>query len=119
MRYASLRFFGRRSCLRASGHKLPMKPNPAFAAQVKELIRPSDTLLVMCRSGGRGAQAVNMLAEMGFTHAYNVVDGMEGDVVEDPNSVFNGQRLKNGWKNSGLPWTYDPNPDKVRWPTTR
>jgi hypothetical protein len=31
---------------------------------------------------------------------------MEGDVVTDANSVFEGQRLKNGWKNSGCPWTY-------------
>ena len=29
--------------------------------------------------------------------------GMEGDPVKDPDSVFVGQRLKNGWKNSGVP----------------
>ena len=28
------------------------KPNPGFVAQVKEIAKPGDTLLVMCRSGG-------------------------------------------------------------------
>jgi hypothetical protein len=38
---------------------------------------------------------------------------MEGDAVEDPASVFLGQRLKNGWKNSGCPWTYKLTPDRL------
>jgi rhodanese-related sulfurtransferase len=50
---------------------------------------------------------VNLLANAGFKHVYNVTDGMEGDVVEDPGGVFSGQRLRNGWKNSGCPWTYE------------
>ena len=67
--------------------------------------------MLMCRSGGRSAMAVNLLAEAGFKHVYQIVDGMEGDAVEDPDSVFLGQRLKNGWKNSGCPWTYKLTPD--------
>ncbi len=47
---------------------------------------------------------------------YNIIDGMEGDVFEDPESVFLDQRLKNGWKNSGLPWTYHLNPERMRLP---
>ena len=39
-----------------------------------------------------------------------LVDGVEGDKVSDPDSVFVGKRMKNGWKNSGLPWTYDLDP---------
>lgn len=101
----------------ASGSKWPMKPNPGFLAQVKELFKPSDTLLVMCRSGGRSAMAVNLLAEAGFKNVYNIIDGMEGDTVDDPDSVYHGKRLKNGWKNSGLPWTYDLDPGKIRLPT--
>ena len=62
--------------------------------------------------GGRGALAVNQLAAAGFTKAYNIVDGVEGDVVEDPDSVFNGKHTKNGWKNSA-PWVYDIDPEKV------
>jgi hypothetical protein len=41
---------------------------------------------------------------------------MEGDAVEDPGSVFVGQRLKNGWKNSGCPWTYTLTPERMVLP---
>jgi rhodanese-related sulfurtransferase len=101
----------------ASGRKLPMKPNPDFVARAKELFKPSDTLLVMCRSGGRSAKAVDLLAEAGFKQVYNIIDGMEGDTVDDPESLFHGKRMKNGWKNSGLPWTYDLDPEKMSLPT--
>jgi rhodanese-related sulfurtransferase len=87
-----------------------------FVARVREVARPDDTLLVMCRSGGRSAIAVNLLAQAGFENAYNITDGMEGDVVNDPDSVFFGQRLRNGWKNSGCPWTYKQSPDRMALP---
>jgi rhodanese-related sulfurtransferase len=94
--------------------RFAMHPNPDFLSLVKEVAQPTDTILVMCRSGGRSAMAVNALAEAGFTNVYQVTDGMEGDSVKDPLSVFQGQRLKNGWKNSGLPWTYTPDPERVK-----
>ena len=84
-----------------------MEPNPEFVAQVRKWAGVGDTILVTCRSGERGAMAVDLLAEAGFTKVYNIVDGMEGGVVKDPDSVFNGRRMKNGWQNSGLPWTYE------------
>jgi rhodanese-related sulfurtransferase len=86
--------------------------NAAFVAQVKEIAKPSDVLLATCRSGGRGAMAVNQLAAAGFTNVYNIVDGIEGDTVDDPESVFHGKRMKNGWKNSA-PWVYDIDPEKI------
>jgi len=89
------------------------KMNPDFVSLVQEVAKPTDTLLVMCRSGGRSAMAVNQLAAAGFKNAYNIIDGMEGDMVEDPESVFDGKRMKNGWKNSGLPWVYDIDPEKI------
>ena len=92
-----------------------MEPNPAFIDQVKGFAKPSDTILVICRSGGRSAMAVNRLAEAGFTNVYNITDGMEGDAVKDPESVYLGQRLRNGWKNSGIPWTYEPDPERMRF----
>ena len=30
--------------------------------------------------------------------------------VDDPDSAYHGKRMKNGWKNSGVPWTYDCDP---------
>jgi len=41
---------------------------------------------------------------------------MEGSKVDDPESVFHGIRLKNGWKVSGLPWTYDLDPGRMELP---
>jgi rhodanese-related sulfurtransferase len=100
----------------ASKRKLPMKPNPDFVSQVKEVAQPTDTIMVMCRSGGRSALAANQLAEAGFRKVYNIIDGMEGDSVDDPQSVFHGKHMKNGWKNSGLPWTYELAPERMRLP---
>ncbi len=97
------------------GH-FPMRLLPEFVSRVKEFAKPDDTILVMCRSGGRSAMAVNLLAKAGFEQVYQIMDGMEGDAVEDPASVFLGQRLKNGWKNSGCPWTYKLTPDRMVLP---
>ena len=99
--------------------RFPMKPNPDFVAHARALFKPTDTILITCRSGGRSALAVNLLAEAGFTQVYNILDGVEGDAVTDPDSVFVGQRLRNGWKNSGLPWTYDVASDRVLLPKVR
>jgi len=100
----------------AAKAQFPMKLLPDFTARVREVAELGDTILVMCRSGGRSAIAVNLLAQAGFTQAHNVVDGFEGDLVKDPDSVFVGQRLKNGWKNSGCPWTYALTPDRMLLP---
>ena len=100
----------------AEKQQFPMSPLPDFVSRAQKIAKPDDVLLVMCRSGGRSAIAVNMLAKAGFRNVYNITDGMEGDAVKDPGSVFHGQRLVNGWKNSGLPWTYDVDPDKMVLP---
>ena len=100
----------------AKAGRFPMTPNPEFLSQVKAVASPADTLLVTCRSGTRSAMAVNALAKAGYTKVYNIIDGMEGDQVTDPDSVFVGMHLKNGWKLSGLPWTYDVDPDRVSRP---
>jgi rhodanese-related sulfurtransferase len=93
-----------------------MKPLPDFVSRVSEVAKPDDTIFVMCRSGGRSAIAANMLAKAGFKNVYNIIDGMERDAVDDPDSVFDGQRLKNGWKNSGCPWTCKLTPDRMVLP---
>ncbi len=84
-----------------------MKRNPEFLTQVKETLKPHDTILVTCRSGQRSKLACDLLSEAGFKKVYNIVDGMEGDAVKDPNLADFGKRTINGWKNAGLPWTYD------------
>lgn len=91
-------------------NELAIDPNPNFLSEVKQFFTPRDTLLVMCRSGGRSALAVNQLASAGYLKVYNIIDGMEGDKVNDPTSAAYGKRAKNGWKNSDLPWTYAVDP---------
>lgn len=86
-------------------NKPVMPSNGNFVAEVEKRYKKTDTILVMCRSGGRSAAAVNKLAAAGYANVYNIVDGFEGDADE------RGLRTINGWKNSGAPWTYklDPN----------
>lgn len=98
----------------AAKGEFPMKLISDFVARVKEAMKPDDTILAMCRSGQRSAIAANMLAKAGFTKVYNIVDGMEGDLVTDPASTFQGQRMLNGWKNAGCPWTYALTPERMR-----
>jgi rhodanese-related sulfurtransferase len=93
--------------------QFPMRPYTDFVDRVRQAARPDDVICVMCRSGGRSAIAVNLLAQAGFTQVFQILDGMEGDLVKDPDSVFAGQRMKNGWKNSGCPWTYSLTPERM------
>ncbi len=88
------------------------KMNADFVKEVKALVEPTDTVLLICRSGDRSAKAVDLLAAAGFENVYTVIDGFEGDKVKDPDSVFDGKRMRNGWKNSA-PWVYDIDPEKL------
>jgi rhodanese-related sulfurtransferase len=93
-----------------------LQDNPDFEAQVSKKLAKEDTILVMCRSGHRSAASVNRLTKAGFKNVYNIVDGFEGDKISDAESYFNGKRMKNGWKNSSAPWTYDLDPKLVYSP---
>ena len=90
--------------------------NADFISHVQERFTPDDTILVMCRSGGRSAMAVNALAKAGFAKVYNIIDGFEGDKVDDPESIYHGMRMRNGWKIS-VPWTYQLDPQLVWLPS--
>ena len=90
-----------------------MPDNPDFEVQAKAKFKPDETLAVMCRSGHRSSASVERLAKIGFTNVYNITDGFEGDMIKDEGNYFNGKRMINGWKNSGAPWTYALDPDRV------
>jgi rhodanese-related sulfurtransferase len=100
----------------AEKKKFPMKPLLDFVSRVQTIAKPDDTLMVMCRSGGRSAIAVNFLAKAGFKNAYNVIDGMEGDANADSDSVAQAKPLMDGWKNAGCPWTKKLTPDRMLLP---
>ncbi len=60
-----------------------------------------------------------LLAEAIHEVAGLVEDGQLKRPVEhsyDFESVFQGRRMDNGWRNSGLPWTYEINPERMRLP---
>jgi len=97
--------------------RLAMERNPAFADMVDAALKdrglPKDTpVLLMCRSGGtRGAPSAKALEGRGLKKVYVVTDGFEGSTDKTaPNAPW---RNVNGWKNSGLPWSYDLNPEKI------
>jgi rhodanese-related sulfurtransferase len=71
------------------------------------------TVVVMCRSGSRSAKAANLLAQAGYKNVYTVTDGFEGDTAKE--GAHKGERVVNGWKNSGLPWSYKLNKEKMYW----
>jgi rhodanese-related sulfurtransferase len=86
-----------------------LESNPDFISEVRRRLNvkklgPDDTIVLICRSGDRSAAASNLLAEAGFKNVYTVVDGYEGDLASDGPKA--GQRVVNGWKNAGLPWSY-------------
>lgn len=93
--------------------------NPNFVAEVDARraakgLGKDDTVILMCRSGNRSAEAANWLADAGYTHVYSVVDGYEGDKAKE--GTDKGKRVINGWKNAGLPWTYSLDRDLMYFP---
>lgn len=89
-----------------------MSPNSGFLSKMNDLVSAAglnkdSTIIVMCRSGDRSAGAANLMAKAGYTKVYSVEDGFEGDVAQSGD--HKGQRVVNGWKNAGLPWTYKLN----------
>ena len=110
--------------------------NADFIAHVKERFAPDDTLLVMCRSGGRSAMAANALAKAGFTQVYNIIDGFDGIRWKTPKASitacacgtagrtprhgrtslipsWSGCHRKWNWTPSVRPWTFDLDPTKT------
>jgi len=68
-------------------------------------------IIFMCRSGSRSSKAATLATKLGYTQAYTVVDGFEGDKAKKGEDT--GHRTLNGWKNSGLPWDYKVDNEKV------
>ncbi|MBF0175755.1 MAG: rhodanese-like domain-containing protein [Magnetococcales bacterium] len=73
--------------------------NPNFVAEVGQVARKDQTLVLICRSGHRSIDAGNTLLENGFTSVYNVLEGFEGDRDEHHH-----RSSVNGWRFRGLPW---------------
>lgn len=90
----------------------------SFADFVPELERrmkqkglvKTDPIVLICRAGERSSRAADLLADLGYTRVYTVVYGFEGELSEK------GRRNVNGWKNAGLPWSYELDKAKMYFP---
>jgi len=94
----------------------PMTLLPDFVERVKQVAGVDETIMTLCRSGGRSAIAANLLAQAGFKTVYNIIDGMEGDTNGDSESVASHQGPASGWKNTGCPWTKRLTPERLKLP---
>jgi rhodanese-related sulfurtransferase len=80
-----------------------MNRNPRFAKEVETKIKDKTaTILFLCRSGKRSTEAATALAKAGFTGAFNILEGFEGDLNEAQQRGTVG-----GWRINGLPWVQD------------
>jgi rhodanese-related sulfurtransferase len=73
--------------------------NPDFVQSVSGQFSKDTPIVLLCRSGVRSDAAAKALTEAGFTRAYNILEGFEGDLDEDKH-----RGNKGGWRKAGLPW---------------
>ena len=77
-----------------------MQVNGQFVEEIEQMGLPKDTeIFCICRSGARSASAASALTQAGFTNAWNVAQGFEGDKDGQGHRGSLG-----GWKAAGLPW---------------
>ena len=76
-----------------------MVANADFASQLQAQVDKSQTIVFMCRTGGRSHNAAVVAEELGYT-AYNMLEGFEGEA-----NAQKQRTLINGWKHAGLPWS--------------
>jgi rhodanese-related sulfurtransferase len=79
-----------------------MQTNPRFARELESKIPKDAVILLLCRSGARSASAAAAAHRAGFSNAFNVQEGFEGDL--DQHGHRGG---RNGWRFHGLPWIQD------------
>ena len=80
-----------------------MSVNSAFVADVERAAQlagqKNAPLLFLCRSGGRSRAAAMAMTSAGYSRAYNVAEGFEGDL-----DAHKHRSSGKGWKAANLPW---------------
>ena len=76
-------------------------PNTHFVEEAVAAIGgdKNTPLLFLCRSGVRSRAAAMAMTGMGYTKAFNIAGGFEGDLDDTRH-----RGKSNGWKAAGLPW---------------
>lgn len=75
--------------------------NEKFVDELRAKVKPERPVAFLCRSGVRSLAAARLATEKGYSAAFNIVEGFEGD------KNAQGQRRVNGWQMAGLPWRQD------------
>ena len=92
----------------AAASTFALARNPDFVravgrAAARKGLDASATVILICQAGMRSARAADELTRAGWRGVYVVTDGFEGDPL--PDGPRRGERLRDGWRNAGLPWT--------------
>ena len=81
---------------------LELVRNPRFVEELEAAASKDVPILFLCRSGRRSVSTAVAATRAGYRHAYNIVEGFEGDLDGQ------GRRGRsNGWRFRGLPWQQD------------
>lgn len=75
------------------------EPNRAFIEQLDALPDKREHLLFLCRSGVRSHAAALAATTAGHRHAFNILEGFEGDLDDERH-----RGMRGGWRRAGLPW---------------
>lgn len=84
--------------------------NPDFETAVENALHSrgldkTSPVIIMCTSGSRAPWAARALHKVGFSEVHTQVEGFEG--IKAKSGEQKGKRVVAGWKNEGLPWSYD------------
>ncbi|KLU22015.1 sulfurtransferase [Caballeronia mineralivorans PML1(12)] len=74
-------------------------PNTAFIQQLHEVAAPDTPVLFLCRSAARSKLAAVLAQKEGFTKAFDLLEGFEGDKDGQGH-----RKTISGWCFRGLPW---------------
>ena len=74
-------------------------PNTAFIQQLREVAAPDTPVLFLCRSAARSKLAAVLAQKEGFTMAFDLLEGFEGDKDGQGH-----RKTISGWCFRGLPW---------------
>lgn len=75
------------------------QPNPDFLVELQAQIDPEALVMFICRSGARSHAAASAASAAGYTQAFNVLEGFEGDKDQQGH-----RNTVGGWRAAGLPW---------------
>ena len=73
--------------------------NPQFIEQLGSIAAKDDVLLFLCRSGVRSRHAAQLATDYGYSNAFDILEGFEGD-----KDAAGHRKQIGGWCKAGLPW---------------